>query len=52
MKDRECATCRYVFSCKGKPENVRQCLNYERRQNNGSDKNHYIKSDRGKQRGV
>lgn len=30
-KDKECITCEYIFDCKGKPENVKQCLRYKER---------------------
>lgn len=29
-KDRECAECKKLFDCKGKPVNVKQCLHFER----------------------
>ena len=34
-KDRECAECRKLFDCKGKPGHVKQCLNFERVNENG-----------------
>lgn len=32
-KDKECVTCEHIFDCKGKPENVKCCLNYKEREN-------------------
>lgn len=34
-KDQECAECRKLFDCKGKPEHVKRCLNFERVKENG-----------------
>lgn len=34
-KDRECAECRKLFDCKGKPEHVERCLQFERVKENG-----------------
>ena len=28
-KDRECARCEYVFDCKGKPQEVKQCIRFK-----------------------
>ena len=28
-KDRECAECRFLFECMGKPEHVKQCLYFK-----------------------
>lgn len=30
-KDRECARCEYVFDCKGKPQEVKQCIRFKER---------------------
>ena len=35
-KDKECITCEHIFECKGKPENVKRCLNYKERGNGGN----------------
>ena len=34
-KDRECADCAKWLDCKGKPEHVKQCLNFERVKEDG-----------------
>lgn len=39
-KDKECITCEYIFDCKGKPENVKQCLRYKERANGRSMERH------------
>lgn len=31
MFDRECAMCEHLFTCKGKPEGVKNCINFEAR---------------------
>ena len=31
-KDRECAECKKLFDCPGKPRNVTRCLCFERRE--------------------
>lgn len=35
--DRECATCKRMFDCKGKPKNT-ICVNYEERKKDGRHK--------------
>ena len=35
-KDKECITCEHIFECKGKPENVKRCLNYKERKKSES----------------
>lgn len=34
-KDRECATCKFVFDCRGKLLEVERCLYYKRRREDG-----------------
>lgn len=29
IKTKECAECKHMLSCKGKPEHVKRCLNFE-----------------------
>jgi hypothetical protein len=42
LKDKECVKCEKFFDCKGKPKEVKQCLNYvERMKDNGGKKNVY-----------
>ena len=31
IKNKECATCKEMFTCKGKPRGVERCLNYNER---------------------
>lgn len=31
IKNQECVTCKKMYSCKGKPRNTTQCVNYEDR---------------------
>lgn len=39
-KDRECLHCKEFFECKGKPEEVKRCVNYtERGESGGREKN-------------
>lgn len=38
-KDRECADCKKLFDCKGKPAGVKRCLNFEEVKENGNQKN-------------
>ncbi len=38
-KDRECAECRHLFDCEGKPVYVKQCLFFERVKNYGNQTN-------------
>lgn len=36
LKDKECIMCEKFFDCKGKPKEVKQCLNFkERKKKNG-----------------
>lgn len=37
IKDHECASCKKIFECAGKPERNMSCVNYEER-NKGSEK--------------
>lgn len=30
-KDRECIRCEHIFDCKGKPQEVKQCINFKER---------------------
>lgn len=30
-KDIECASCKHLFTCEGKPREVKQCIKYEGR---------------------
>ena len=37
VKDRECLKCEKFFDCKGKPKEIKQCLNFaERKKENGN----------------
>lgn len=29
--DRECAKCKHLFECQGKPKEVKNCINFEER---------------------
>lgn len=32
MKDQECIMCKFIFECKGKPDDMKgECLNYKER---------------------
>lgn len=31
IHDRECQTCKKLFACVGKPEDVKRCVNYKER---------------------
>lgn len=33
IKNQECVSCENLFTCKGKPREVRACLNYKERAN-------------------
>ena len=42
VKDKECINCEKFFDCKGKPEGVKNCLNFtERKKDDGRKKNVY-----------
>lgn len=32
IKDEECVSCVHIFSCKGKPQATKNCINYKPRQ--------------------
>lgn len=40
-KDRECAECEHLFDCKGKPANVKRCLNFKEVKNEKNNNNHF-----------
>lgn len=33
--DRECAKCKHLFECQGKPKEVKNCINFEERNDKG-----------------
>lgn len=37
-KDKGCIFCKKFFDCKGKPKNVKECINFEKDESNGMDK--------------
>lgn len=37
IKNQECASCKKMFECKGKPRETKACVNYEKRKVKGEE---------------
>lgn len=40
-KDKECLHCEHFFDCKGKPKEVKQCINFKEREDKNGNQTYY-----------